>query len=503
MIYAGTGEPNTCRSGCIAGVGLYKSKDGGNHWSGPIGTQYFAGRGIGSIQVKPGDPSTIFVGSGAQGSRGISNTCCTGVDRGGNIPGAPHFGLWRSTDGGADVRAREPGQHDELHDRYTDRGFQRSDAVLASWRASRAFRPRRPDTVYATFGAKGIWRSSSNGDPGTWVQIFAPRGPATSPATGADVERAEFDVVEHNGGTRMYIGVGGGAGQTSRVFRSDSVRAGAPMFIELTNDTSAGYCDPQCNYDNYVYVPRKADGSAQSADTVYLLGDNDYTQAAQGTSNGRAVLLSTDAGATFTDMTYDAMDDLQPHGIHPDQHSILTDPADWKRFLETGDGGIVRSNGNFFDDSAQCARYSPPLTPTRLATCRSGDQQDPGAPRVHQQGAQHAPLLPGDVQPESPRRAGRRRAGQRLVDAPSRDEDVGRDATSPTEPSTASTPAIRTTRRSPGSSAHWRRSTSHGTSRRASSSPTRWQPWARRSSATTARRPRSARRRCSTRRSAS
>src|ERR671910_508234 len=50
VIYAGTGEPNTCRSGCIAGVGLYKSKDGGNHWSGPIGTQYFAGRGIGSIQ---------------------------------------------------------------------------------------------------------------------------------------------------------------------------------------------------------------------------------------------------------------------------------------------------------------------------------------------------------------------------------------------------------------------------------------------------------------------
>src|SRR4029453_8816454 len=101
VLYAGTGEPNTCRSGCIAGVGLYKSKDGGNHWTGPIGSQYFAGRGIGSIQVKPGDSSTIFVGSGAQGSRGISNTCCTGVDRGGNIPGAPHFGLWRSTDGGA------------------------------------------------------------------------------------------------------------------------------------------------------------------------------------------------------------------------------------------------------------------------------------------------------------------------------------------------------------------------------------------------------------------
>ena len=67
-VYAGTGEPNICRSGCIAGVGLYKSKDGGDHWTGPLGAQSFSGRGIGSIQVKPGDSSTVFVGSGAQGS---------------------------------------------------------------------------------------------------------------------------------------------------------------------------------------------------------------------------------------------------------------------------------------------------------------------------------------------------------------------------------------------------------------------------------------------------
>jgi Arc-like DNA binding domain len=377
VIYAGTGEPNTCRSGCIAGVGLYKSKDGGSHWSGPIGTQYFAGRGIGSIQVKPGDPSTIFVGSGAQGSRGISNTCCTGVDRGGNIPGAPHFGLWRSTDGGATFELVSQGNTTNCTTATPTEVF--NGLTPCSPRGARRvhFDPVDPNTVYATFGAKGIWRSSSNGDPGTWVQIFAPRGPATSPATGADVERAEFDVVEYNGGTRMYVGVGGGAGQTSRVFRSDSVRAGAPTFMELTNNTSTGYCDPQCNYDNYVYVPRKADGSAHSPDTVYLLGDNDYAQAGQGTSNGRAVLLSTDAGASFTDMTYDAADDLQPHGIHPDQHSILTHPADWKRFLETGDGGVVRSNGNFFDDSAQCARYSPPLTPTRLATCQAVTRRIP------------------------------------------------------------------------------------------------------------------------------
>jgi hypothetical protein len=393
VIYAGTGEPNTCRSGCIAGVGLYKSKDGGNHWKGPIGSQYFAGRGIGSIQVKPGDSSTIFVGSGAQGSRGISSTCCTGVNRGADIPGAPHFGLWRSTDGGATFTLVSQGNTTNCTANTPTEVFLGQTPCSPRGARRVAFDPVDPNTVYASFMAKGIWRSNSNGDPGTWVQIFAPRGPSLSPATGADVERAEFDVVAlANGATRMYIGVGGGAGQTAKTFRIDSVRTGVPTpadIIDLTpgNNTgplgpgAEGYCDPQCNYDNFVYVPKKADGTAFSPDTVYLLGDNDYNETGglglnppilPGTSNGRAIMLSTDAGATFTDMTYDASDNIQPHGAHPDQHSIVTNPNDWKQFIETGDGGIIRSNGNFVDDSGDCtAVHHLPSTDPRnsLARC--------------------------------------------------------------------------------------------------------------------------------------
>ena len=370
-LYAGTGEPNTCRSGCIAGVGLYKSKNGGKHWDGPIGADYFNGRGIGSIQVKPGNSKVIFVGSGAQGSRGISSSCCTGVDRGANIPGAPHFGLWRSTDGGKTFALVNQGNATNCTASTPTDVF--LGLTPCSPRGARRvhFDPVDRNTVYASFMAKGIWRSNSNGDPGTWVQIFAPRGPSTSPATGADVERAEFDVVALPGGeTRMYVGVGSGAGQTAKVFRSDSVRTGAPTFVDLTNNTSTGYCDPQCNYDNYVYVPRKADGSAHNPDTVYVLGSNAYGEAAAGISNGRAVLLSTNAGATFTDMTYDAADDLQPHGIHPDQHSIVTHPGDWKKFVETSDGGIVRSNGNLVDDSGDCTAVHA-LTGAALATCQA------------------------------------------------------------------------------------------------------------------------------------
>ena len=383
MIYAGTGEPNTCRSGCIAGVGLYKSKDGGEHWSGPIGAQYFSGRGIGSIQVKPGDSKTIFVGSGAQGSRGISSTCCTGVDRGANIPGAPHFGLYRSTDGGQTFSLVSQGNPTNCTANTPTEVF--NGLTACSPRGARRvhFDPNDPNTIYASFMAKGIWRSTQNGDPGTWVQIFAPRGGTTSPTTGADVERAEFDVVALPGGaTRMYVGVGSGAGQTAKFFRSDNANAAVPAFTELTNSTSQGFCDPQCNYDSYVYVPRKADGSAHDPNTVYLLGDNEYNEAALGASNGRAVLLSTDAGVSFTDMTYDAADNLQPHGIHPDQHSIVTHPGNWARFVETGDGGVVRSNGNFVDDSADCPSVvvpssNPATTAARLALCRAVTKRIP------------------------------------------------------------------------------------------------------------------------------
>ncbi|HET8651693.1 MAG TPA: hypothetical protein VFM13_03875, partial [Gaiellaceae bacterium] len=349
-----------------------------------LGSQYFSGRGIGGIEVKPGDSSTIFVASGAQGSRGISSTCCTGVDRGANIPGAPHFGLYRSTDGGETFSLVSQGNVTNCTDKTPTEVFLGQTAC--SPRGARRVKvdPVDPNTVYASFFAKGIWRSNSNGDPGTWTQIFAPLAAPIDPATGAGMERAEFDVVAlANGDTRMYVGVGGGGSLGSRVYRSDSVRAGAPTFTNLTNTTSAGYCDPQCAYDNYVYVPRKADGSAHNPDTVYVIGANVYGEAGNGSSNGRAVLLSTDAGASFTDMTYDATDNLQPHGIHPDQHSIVTDPADWKRFVETGDGGVVRSNGNFVDDSADCASVvvphptNPAITAARLALCQAVTKRIP------------------------------------------------------------------------------------------------------------------------------
>ncbi len=220
-------------------------------------------------------------------------------------------------------------------------------------------------------------------------------------------------------------------------------------------------------------MPRKADGTAHDPNTVYLLGDNEYNEAAQGTSNGRAVLLSTDAGASFTDMTYDATDNLQPHGIHPDQHSIVTNPADWKQFVETGDGGVVRSNGNFVDDSAQCARYSPPLTPSRLATCQAVTSRIPERIESINKGLNNLHFYQMTFNPNRPGELAGGRAGQRFVDECPWARRHGSRRSSPTVRTTASTPSTRTTRCSRGRAAHSPCSTSRETSRPGPGSRTR------------------------------
>jgi hypothetical protein len=131
--------------------------------------------------------------------------------------------------------------------------------------------------------------------------------------------------------------------------------------------SSFGYCDPQCSYDNYVYVPKGAD-----PDTVYLSGDNEYNENnhVNGRSNGRAVLLSTNAGVHFTDLTEDDRDDTYPGALHPDHHALVTNPNNWKQFFDFGDGGVSRSNGVFVDDSGDCAAPPKSYTGANLTFCQ-------------------------------------------------------------------------------------------------------------------------------------
>jgi hypothetical protein len=388
-IWAGTGEPNACSSGCEVGVGLYVSKDGRKGWRGPLGAEHFFGRGIGSIQVKRGDSKTIFVATG-RSTRGISNNCCGGADA--LIPGAPHFGVWRSRDEGKSWQLVNQGAN-ALCTASTPDAVSLNETACSPRGARRVmFDPVDPNTVYASFFARGIWRSRANGDPGTWEQIMLPRGFVG--LGGPTTERDEFDVVAlPSGETRMYVGAGGGnytgtGANAARLRRNDAVRntpaaTAQAAWVDFTTYSFA-YCEPQCSYDNYVYAPANPENAPNAGDpvgvpagiplhdVVYLSGSNQYNEnnTGSGRSNGRAVLLSTDGGATFTDMTEDNRSSSHPGALHPDHHALVVNPNNWGQFFDIGDGGINRSDGVFVNDAADCV--TPPhsfVIPARIAFC--------------------------------------------------------------------------------------------------------------------------------------
>ena len=97
---------------------------------------------------------------------------------------------------------------------------------------------------------------------------------------------------------------------------------------------------------------------------MYVGGSYDYDTYGF-SSNGRAFLRSTDAGANFTDMTWDATTNptpagsccqpnaIAPNGMHPDQHAIVAIPGTDAAIFGS-DGGLVRSSGSFADISSQC-----------------------------------------------------------------------------------------------------------------------------------------------------
>ncbi len=96
-VWVGTGEANASADS-EAGVGLYKSTDGGDTWTGPIGKSRFNARAVGTIAIDPTNSNTIYAGS-TRGVRGISSVLSGGAVS--LAPGAPIWGLFKSVDGGA------------------------------------------------------------------------------------------------------------------------------------------------------------------------------------------------------------------------------------------------------------------------------------------------------------------------------------------------------------------------------------------------------------------
>lgn len=342
-LYVGTGEANASGDSA-AGVGMYKSTDGGDTWIGPIGETEFAGRAIGSIEVVPGEPNTIYAAT-TRGVLGISSVSGGAVSL---IPGAAAWGLYKSTDGGSTWTFLHNGTANAAQcDTVAEAIAGGSPCSLRGVRRI-ALDPSDPSIVYAGSYSRGVWRSVDGG--ATWTQIYASLNPADANM------RPELAVnTLPDGATRMYVyegSIGPPNAPPAQLFRSDSVASGVPAFVNLTSSDVAnpGYgtynlCTGQCWYDSLVYTP------PGYPDIVYVGGSYSYGQRF---SNKRGLVLSTDAGVTSTDMTMDATDPLHPNGLHPDQHAMVTNPNNPFQFFEVNDGGAMRSSGEFADVSSWC-----------------------------------------------------------------------------------------------------------------------------------------------------
>jgi hypothetical protein len=381
-LYAGTGE-DAAAGDAEAGVGIYKSTDGGNTWThlgDPGVADPFTNRAVRQIAVDPNNSSVLYAADG-RGVHGISSTTAGAVSQ---IPTSNGVGVWKSTDGGAHWTLLDPVP--------VSVGPQPGQTFMSSFGSTRgatdvALDPTHAGVIYATAYNVGVWRSLDNG--ATWTNIHACQ------TCGGGASRSEFALATTpDGHTRMYqtegdtctVGSPGpctspttnaqGTGY-SRLWVADGVESGSPVFVDKTtpSPSSPGYatwnfCTGQCWYDEGVYSP------AGHPDTVFVYGSYVYGEA-HGISNARGLLLSTDGGNTFTDLTEDATGtDDHNNGLHPDQHAFVTNPNDPNQFFEGSDGGLMRSDGTFADVSSRCDGRN--LSGDSLARCKQLLSRVPG-----------------------------------------------------------------------------------------------------------------------------
>src|SRR5882724_2006591 len=386
-LYVGTGEPNGSGDS-EAGVGLYKSTNGGTSWSlvsgstastapcasGAATCPVATGRSIGAIAVDPANASHIFIGTDVA-RHGSSSS------NGGRFtpPGSAKVGLYESTDGGATFTDKVILTQDTVNPASANGGdfFRGGCSDIELYRPGNA----NETQVYAAFFDYGVFRRSVTLDGNSnFNQIFKSAGNGT--AANSLASRTEFSLAPistgpNKGNLRIYAGdssnapadfytvgnanvtaatlVGGNNGGWTK--RSSSTN-GTPGFA------SYNYCEGQCSYDMPVYSPPGA------PDIVYIGGAMNYDEAF-GTppitkrSNGRAVQRSEDAGVNFTDMTIDT----QGVSLHPDQHAIATTTFNPNIAFIANDGGLWRLNGSFSDASSQCS--SRGLTGADLTDCQN------------------------------------------------------------------------------------------------------------------------------------
>jgi hypothetical protein len=356
IVYAGTGEESGSGDS-EAGLGLYKSTNGGDTWGQiPSTLPLAAGRSIGALAIDPANSSHLLMGT-ALGLHGVTSVGGSSVP-----PGAPPLALYESFNAGTTWTKvlQLPGGP----------GFS-----LAGGISKVAFDKTGLGNEYASIFGYGLWRNKGNG----WQQIFHPL------LQGDGDERTEFALSKwNNGATRVYVGSGDIA--PAELFRvnddrnpaaallasQDNPQGGDQSWKEMSNPnvgtggyTSYDFCQGQCFYDMGVATP----ASGLPANLVVLSGSMRYGDIfgyAPPISNGATIIRSTNSGDYFADLTNDTQD--PPLGLHPDSREVVFDPNNPSIMWLPSDGGIVRVGPTYVNASSDCD--GRPLTSAEKKSCK-------------------------------------------------------------------------------------------------------------------------------------
>ena len=317
------GDPQTYYFGAAAG-GVWKSVDGGAHWTPQFDKQDIAS--IGSIAVAPSDPNILYVGSGEGCLRG-------------NISYGD--GVYRSNDAGKTWT--NIGLKDSRHIPRVLIDPRNPEVVLVA-ALGHAFAPNSERGVYRTTDGGKNWTKVLYVDDRTGATdlVYAPSNPQIVYASMYQVQRQPWAFSSGGPGSGLYrssdggatwkklegnglpggllgkIGVSVSGADPERVYALIEAEKGGLYRSDDGGDKWERVNDDE-RYRQRAWYFSHVFADPKNADTVYVLNTG--------------MFRSTDGGKTFTLLP-------APHGDH---HGLWIDPTNPQRMINGDDGGATIS----------------------------------------------------------------------------------------------------------------------------------------------------------------
>ncbi|MFL6274291.1 MAG: WD40/YVTN/BNR-like repeat-containing protein [Blastocatellia bacterium] len=283
ILYCGTGEANLSADS-YAGVGIYRTLDGGKNWHLFASTEKTGiPARIGAIAIDPFDTKHIRIGG-----VGFAETGGGANDLG---------GMYFTHDAGIT--------------------WQRETFVLSTnyWCHSIVFDPKTRGTIYATFTARGprsgIYKSTDGGK--TWTQLKGGLPPASS------IGRTSLALSPSNTNV-LYA------------FAADEMSASSDQMLGVFRTSNGGK-----TWTNIAGTHFKKEGQISYGNTIAV-----HPKSSNHVICGGVDLhLSTDGGKHWTKVTrWDAERGTNPKYAHADHHCLLMPAGRPGRVYDPNDGGM-------------------------------------------------------------------------------------------------------------------------------------------------------------------